>query len=58
MDTASYYPFVWHEKGGWWFKIFGECFGPYDLPSDARYNLETIAVLGRYLDEKACPNPS
>lgn len=52
---ASYYPYVWYEHGGWWFKIFGECFGPYDLPADARYNLQAIAALGRYLDQKLSP---
>ena len=25
----SQHPFVWFEESGWWFKVFGECFGPY-----------------------------
>lgn len=42
-------PFVWFENGGWWFKIFGECFGPYWKLVDARYNLLVIQGLSQQL---------
>ncbi len=46
-----HHPFVWFEKGGWWFKIFGECFGPYRDLLDARYNLLVIQGLSQQLRE-------
>lgn len=36
---------VWFENGGWWFKILGECFGPYKEMLEARYNLLIIQGL-------------
>jgi hypothetical protein len=44
-----HHPFVWFENGGWWFKIFGECFGPYWELVDARYNLLVIQGLSQQL---------
>lgn len=46
-----HYPFIWFETGGWWFKAFGECFGPYQDPLDARYNLLVIQGLSQQLRE-------
>jgi hypothetical protein len=46
-----HHPFVWFEKGGWWFKMFGECFGPYRDLLDARYNLLVIQGLSQQLRE-------
>jgi hypothetical protein len=46
-----HHPFVWFEKGGWWFKIFGECFGPYRDLLDARYHLLVIQGLSQQLRE-------
>lgn len=43
------HPFVWFESGGWWFKTFGECFGPYRDMTDARYQLLVIQGLSRQL---------
>ncbi len=45
------HPFVWFEQGGWWFKVFGECFGPYQELREARYNLLVIQGLSRQLRE-------
>jgi len=41
--------FVWFERGGWWFKVFGECFGPYPNPIEARYYLQVIRGLSQQL---------
>ncbi len=38
-------PLVWFEHGGWWFKVLGECFGPYKEMIEARYNLLVIQGL-------------
>lgn len=46
-----HHPFVWFENGGWWFKMLGECFGPYRDPLEARYNLLVIQGLGQQLRE-------
>lgn len=43
------YPYVWYADGGWWFKAFDECFGPYDHPTAARHNLLLIQNLSRQL---------
>lgn len=43
------HPFVWFENGGWWFKTFGECFGPYQDIADARHQLLVIQGLSRQL---------
>lgn len=43
------HPFVWFEDGGWWFKILGECFGPYKDMIEARYNLLVIQGLSMQL---------
>ncbi len=43
------HPFVWFENGGWWFKTFGECFGPYEDIADARHQLLVIQGLSRQL---------
>ena len=40
---------VWFEDGGWWFKTFGERFGPYPDCSEARYQLLVIKGLSRQL---------
>ncbi len=45
------HPFVWFERGGWWFKILGECFGPYQDRIEARYNLLVIQGLSLQLRE-------
>ena len=44
-------PFIWFERGGWWFKAFGECFGPYKDQLEARYNLLVIWGLSQQLQE-------
>ena len=44
-------PLVWFERGGWWFKILGECFGPYRDRIEARYNLLVIQGLSLQLRE-------
>lgn len=44
-----HHPFVWFENGGWWFKVFGECFGPYQGLIEARYNLLVIQGLSQQL---------
>jgi len=36
---------IWFENGGWWFRILGECFGPYKEMIEARYNLLIIQGL-------------
>lgn len=46
-----HHPFIWFETDGWWFKAFGECFGPYQNPLDARYNLLVIQGLSQQLRE-------
>ncbi len=46
-----HHPFIWFENGGWWFKIFGECFGPYWDLADARYQLLVIQGLSQRLRE-------
>lgn len=43
------HPFVWFEHDGWWFKILGECFGPYKEMAEARYNLLVIQSLSLQL---------
>lgn len=40
------YPWIWFERGGWWFKIFGEVFGPFASAARARDSLG----LARQLD--------
>ncbi len=45
----SQHPFVWFEESGWWFKVFGECFGPYPELPEARYNLLVIQGLSQQL---------
>ncbi len=45
------HPFVWFERGGWWFKVLGECFGPYKDMVEARYNLLVIQGLSLQLRE-------
>ncbi|MDQ5909073.1 MAG: hypothetical protein QG599_1167 [Pseudomonadota bacterium] len=45
------HPFVWFEDGGWWFKVFGESFGPYRDLADARYQLLVIEGLRQQLRE-------
>ena len=47
----SQHPFVWFEESGWWFKVFGECFGPYPELTEARYNLLVIQGLSQQLRE-------
>ncbi len=42
------YPFIWLQGRGWWFKMFGEVFGPYERARDARFSL----ALARYLRER------
>ena len=44
-----HHPFVWFENGGWWFRVFGECFGPYQGLIEARYNLLVIQGLSQQL---------
>lgn len=48
-NRKLHHPFVWFENGGWWFKIFGERFGPYWELVDARYNLLVIHGLSKRL---------
>ena len=37
MDTVRRaYPYIWFERGGWWFKIFDEVFGPFGSAAGAR----------------------
>jgi hypothetical protein len=43
--------FIWFEQDGWWFKVFGECFGPYPELREARYNLSVIQGLSQQLCE-------
>lgn len=43
--------FIWFEQDGWWFKVFGECFGPYPELGEAHYNLLVIQGLSRQLRE-------
>jgi hypothetical protein len=43
------YRFIWFERDGWWFKVFGECFGPYPELHEARYNLLVIQGLSQQL---------
>ncbi len=45
------HPFIWFETDGWWFKVFGECFGPYKNLIEARYNLLVIHGLSQQLRE-------
>lgn len=33
------YPYIWYERGGWWFKIFGEVFGPFGSAAGAHESL-------------------
>lgn len=47
----SQHSFVWFENSGWWFKAFGECFGPYSELVEARYNLLVIEGLSQQLRE-------
>ena len=47
----SQHSFVWIENSGWWFKAFGECFGPYSELVEARYNLLVIEGLSQQLRE-------
>lgn len=42
---------IWFERGGWWFKVFSECFGPYPDAVEARYHLLVIQGLSRQLRE-------
>ena len=51
----SCYPFVWFAKGGWWFKVFDECFGPYQYSVDAQHNLLIIRTLSRQLYNEVKP---
>jgi len=47
VDTGRRrYPFIWFERGGWWFKIFGEVFGPFANATRAHDSF----VLARRLD--------
>ncbi len=48
---SFHHPFVWFENGGWWFKIFGECFGPYQSLLEARHHFLVIKGLSRQLRE-------
>jgi hypothetical protein len=50
-NRKPHHPFVWFENGGWWFKIFGQCFGPYWDLADARYQLLVIQGLSQQLRE-------
>jgi hypothetical protein len=43
------HPFIWFERGGWWFKVFGEGFGPYPDLVEARYHLLVIQGLSQQL---------
>ena len=43
------HPLVWFERGGWWFKVFNEYFGPYPDLVEARYHLLVIQGLSRQL---------
>lgn len=45
----SQHPLIWFERGGWWFKAFSECFGPYPDLSEARYHLRVLQGLSRQL---------
>ena len=49
INRKLHQPFVWFENGGWWFKIFGECFGPYWELVDARYYLLVVQGLNHQL---------
>lgn len=48
----SYYPFIWFDRGGWWFKAYDECFGPYEHAADARYSLSVLQQLSRQLRDE------
>lgn len=48
---SFHHPFVWYENGGWWFKVFGECFGPYQSLIEARHHFLVIKGLSRQLRE-------
>jgi hypothetical protein len=43
------HPFIWFERDGWWFKVFNECFGPYQDLVEARHHLLVIQGLSRQL---------
>ncbi|MBK8753599.1 MAG: hypothetical protein IPL99_18965 [Candidatus Competibacteraceae bacterium] len=45
------HPFIWFETDGWWFKAFGECFGPYKNLLEARYSLLVMRGLSQQLRE-------
>ncbi|MBZ4194863.1 MAG: hypothetical protein LAE24_11250 [Candidatus Contendobacter sp.] len=46
-----HHPFIWFENGGWWFKVFDECFGPYQNMIEARHNFLVIKGLSQQLRE-------
>jgi hypothetical protein len=48
-NHRTYYPFVWCDRRGWWFKAYDECFGPYTKPVDAQHGLLIIEQLSRQL---------
>ncbi len=47
--NRSCYAYVWFAHGGWWFKAFDECFGPYEHPEEACHNLNLLQHLSRQL---------
>ena len=49
------YPFVWFAQGGWWFKAFDECFGPYEHPEEACHNLRLVQYLSQQLHAELHP---
>ncbi|MFO1370880.1 MAG: hypothetical protein U1F42_00190 [Candidatus Competibacteraceae bacterium] len=48
-NHKTQHSFIWFTDGGWWFKVFGECFGPYRDLGEARYNLLVIQGLSQQL---------
>lgn len=50
VSGRTYYPFVWFDRGGWWFKALGEHFGPYECSLEARHNLGVIMELEQQIE--------
>ncbi|MEZ5583985.1 MAG: hypothetical protein R3F37_15720 [Candidatus Competibacteraceae bacterium] len=48
-NHRTYYPFVWCDQHGWWFKAYDECFGPYKRSADAQHGLLIIQQLSQQL---------
>ncbi len=56
-NDGGYCPFIWFERGSWWFRMFGERFGPYVRLADARHCLRLAQAMSRNTCDDSRPRP-